>query len=67
MTTSLAAGKTASIAIRRKTAYAPCDAMCDSHVEVRLASTERVYERDALTGERSVAFPVELVATTRTW
>jgi hypothetical protein len=54
------------MASRMKTAYAPCDAMCDSHVEVRLASTDRVYECDVLTGERSVALPVEFAATTRT-
>jgi hypothetical protein len=35
-------------------------AICDSHVDVMLASTGAVY------GERRVAFPIAFAATTRT-
>jgi hypothetical protein len=67
MTSSLAAGKTASIAINANTAYAPCEATCDVKLEEMLASTEeRVYERLAVKGAVTVALPIEFVATTRT-
>ena len=67
MTSSLAAGETASIAISTKTAYAPCEATCDVKFEETLASTEeRVYERRAVKGAVTVALPIEFVATTRT-
>src|SRR5438477_9678693 len=51
-----------------KTAYAPWDATCDVKLEEMLASTaRRVYERRAVKGAVTVAFPIEFVATTRTW
>src|SRR5690348_16011029 len=68
MTISLAAGKTASSIISRKTAYAPCEATCEVKLDEMLASRAgRVYERRAVNGAVTVALPVEFVATTRTW
>src|SRR6478672_11366785 len=68
MTSSLAAGNTASTIIRTKTAYAPCDATCEVKLEEMLASTSgRVYERRAVKGAVTVVLPIEFAATTRTW
>ena len=68
MTSSLAAGNTASIAISRNTAYAPWDPTCEVKLEEMLASTdERVYERRAVNGAVTVALPIAFVATIRTW